>query len=176
MKLWHADTKMTYNTVSAIYGCVTNMALCVTNTQWLRTTTTTQLFKSLQFTQGSKWFISPFTIISWFHQDWKIQEWPQTKSGISTKMTATGQHLDGPLPLHMAFPTPGASLLPGTCIQKEANSGFLTQHSRQQASKNCKASCSLDPELSQHPSTRFYLYKQVMGVSPDLVRRGAHRV
>ena len=68
---------------------------------------------------------------------------------------------------------PRASLLPGTCIQKEANPGFLTQHSRQQESKSCKAPYSLDPELSQHPFHEVLFVQASHEVSPDLVREGS---
>lgn len=161
MKLWHADTKMTYNTVSAIYGCVTNMALCVTNTQWLRTKQPPlSCSKVYSLHKAQAVCISPLRSSPGSTKTGKSRM-ASDKSGISTKMTATGQHPRWPSPSPHGLPTPG---LPSyqELASRRSNSGFLTQHSRQQASKNCKASCSLDQNFHSIPSTRFYLYKQVM--------------
>lgn len=162
MKLWHADTKMTYNTVSAIYGCVTNMALCVTNTQWLKTTTTTQLFKSLQFTQGSRTrFISP------------LRSSPgSTKTGKSRMASDKVWHLHQddcnwlaprwPSPSPHGLPTPGLPSYQELASRRKPTQAFShsTQDSKQ--AKTARLPAAQTQNFHNIPSTRFYLYKQVM--------------
>ena len=99
MKLWHADTKMTYNTVSAIYGCVTN----IPELSGLGQQPPFSCSKVHSLHKAQEHGLSPVYDHLMVPPRLENPEWPQIQSGISTKMAATGQHLGGPLPLHKVF-------------------------------------------------------------------------
>ena len=120
--------------------CISYLLLCnkYPRTQWLRTTTTTQLFTILQSTLGSgAWLISPPKSAYGFTRNGKSR----IAAGIVWDLRQDdcdqlAARCPSPPPQGLAYSR--APLLPG----------FLAWHSRQQVSKSksCKASYGLDPE------------------------------